>query len=260
MRTDPRPRVAFRDLGRMDYVSAWELQTARHRHLIDTKRAYGWDKAPVAPTHELLFVEHDHVYTLGKSGSPDHLLLDEEGLRERGVAFHRINRGGDITYHGPGQLVGYPILDLDWFFHDVRRYVWSLEEAVIRCLATYGVEATRYEGYTGVWLAPKRGLPWRKICAIGVHISRWVTLHGFAFNLSPDLSYFRGIVPCGIASGAHEVTSLRAELGGEVSLPVAKARLRASLAEVLAFEYVGEDEVDGYATAPASVGGRNLAP
>ena len=238
------PTVAFTDLGPMSYPEAWALQTARHKHLIATKRQYGWEKAPVPPVHELYFVEHPHVYTLGKSGSLDHLLLDEAGLRARGVTFHKINRGGDITYHGPGQIVGYPIFDLDWFFHDVKRYVWSLEEAIIRTLATYGLTAERYAGYTGVWLSPKRHLPWRKICAIGVHISRWVTLHGFAFNVQPDLSYFRGIVPCGIASGAHEVTSLAAELGREIDMSDAKSRVRASLAEVFGFEFASPEVTD----------------
>lgn len=249
----PKPAVAYRDLGRLEYQAAWDFQTSRHKDLIATKRAYGWDKAPVPPTHELYFVEHPHVYTLGKSGSLDNLLLDERALRERGVGFHRINRGGDITYHGPGQIVGYPIFDLDWFFHDVKRYVWSLEEAVIRTLATYGVAAERYAGYTGVWLSPKRGLPWRKICAIGVHISRWVTLHGFAFNVQPDLSYFRGIVPCGIASGAHEVTSLAAELAHDIDLREAKTQLLHALADVFGFEYV----TDPLAQETA---GLNLAP
>ena len=238
------PRVLFEDLGRREYAAAWDHQTEVHRELVARKRSYGWARAPTPPPHRVLFVEHDHVYTLGKSGSTDHLLLDEAGLRARGVAFHRINRGGDITYHGPGQLVGYPILDLDWFFHDVRRYVWSLEESVIRTLRRYGVAAERYEGYTGVWLPPQPagedlpdGLPWRKICAIGVHLSRWVTLHGFAFNVATDLSYFRGIVPCGIARGDHEVTSLTAELGRVVEMEEVKAILREALAEVLGFEW-----------------------
>lgn len=253
----PRPQVAFADLGRLDFPSAWELQTARHKHLIATKRQYGWEKAPVSPVHELYFVEHPHVYTLGKSGSLDHLLLDADGLRACGVTFHEINRGGDITYHGPGQIVGYPIFDLDWFFHDVRRYVWSLEEAVIRTLATYGQTAERYEGYTGVWLSPKRGLPWRKICAIGVHISRWVTLHGFAFNVQPDLSYFRGIVPCGIAAGAHEVTSLSTELDRELDLGEVKRRLRDALAEVFGYTYAAP--ASAQTTASSDVAGPNLA-
>ncbi len=231
------PNVRFTDLGHLAYPEAWELQTQTHRHLIATKRAYGWDKAPVAPMHELYFVEHDHVYTLGKSGSVDHLLLDEAALLARGVGFHRINRGGDITYHGPGQIVAYPIFDLDWFFHDVRKYVWSLEEAVIRVLAVYGIAAERHAGYTGVWLPPKQMLPWRKICAIGVHISRWVTLHGLAFNVNTDLSYFRGIVPCGIASGAHEVTSLALELKREVDMAEVKHGLRQNLAAVFGYDY-----------------------
>lgn len=248
-----RPLVAFEDLGRVDYPAAWDYQTEVHRGLVARKKSFGWERAPSPPPHRLLFVEHDHVYTLGKSGSREHLLLDEAGLRARGVAFHRINRGGDITYHGPGQLVGYPILDLDWFFHDVKRYVWSLEEAVIRTLAAYGLAAERYEGYTGVWLPPKRpsdahgaGLPWRKICAIGVHLSRWVTLHGFAFNVNTDLSYFRGIVPCGIAAGDHEVTSLAVELQRPIAFAEAQGRVRDCLAEVF-----------GYAYAPAVLSGHS---
>lgn len=242
-------RVVFEDLGRRDYQDAWDYQTDVHRHLIERKRSYGWERAPSPPEHRVLFVEHDHVYTLGKSGSEDHLLLDEAGLRARGVTFYRINRGGDITYHGPGQIVGYPILDLDWFFNDVRRYVWSLEEAVIRTLGDYGLDAERYDGYTGVWLPPGRpsefhpaGLAWRKICAIGVHLSRWVTLHGFAFNVNTDLSYFRGIVPCGIASGDHEVTSLAGELGRPAALTEVKARLRDHLAAVLGFRWADATE------------------
>jgi len=229
--------VNFQDLGHMSYVEAWDYQTQVHEALKALKKQHGWDKAPTAPTHKLLFVEHDPVYTLGKSGSIDHLLLDEKGLKAKGVEFHKINRGGDITFHGPGQIVGYPIFDLDWFFHDVRKYVWSLEEGVIQTLAAYGIEAERYEGYTGVWLAPTEVLPWRKICAIGVHVSRWVTLHGFAFNVNTDLSYFRGIVPCGIASGAHEVTSLAVELGDQVDMEQIKFSLRQNLASIFGFAY-----------------------
>ena len=250
---ETRPEVHLEDLGRMGYREAWDYQTAHHRRLVERKRAFGWERAPTPPDHRLLFVEHDHVYTLGKSGSSDHLLLDEAGLLERGVEFYRINRGGDITYHGPGQIVGYPILDLDWFFHDVKRYVWSLEEAVIRTLAAYDVHAERYAGYTGVWLpptpptpsaspevrSPLGGLPWRKICAIGVHLSRWVTLHGFAFNVNSDLGYFDNIVPCGIARGDHEVTSLASELGQPTDLLAVKRILARALAEVFGFELVG---------------------
>lgn len=229
--------VQFEDLGLMPYVDAWEYQTSVHEALKGIKKGFGWEKAPSAPLHKLLFVEHNPVYTLGKSGSLDHLLLDEEGLKVKGVEFHKINRGGDITFHGPGQIVGYPIFDLDWFFHDVRKYVWSLEESVILTLKDYGIAAERYEGYTGVWLPPTEVLPWRKICAIGVHVSRWVTLHGFAFNVNTDLSYFRGIVPCGIASGAHEVTSLAAELRRPAAMDEVKSSLRQNLANVFGFTY-----------------------
>lgn len=246
---DFRQNVHFVDLGRMPFPSAWDVQTAMHKHLIAVKKEFGFERAPTAPVHTLYFVEHPPVYTIGKSGSITHLLLDEEALRDRGVTFHRINRGGDITYHGPGQIVGYPIFDLDWFFNDVRKYVWSLEEAVIKVLDLHGLAGTRYEGYTGVWLPPKQQLPWRKICAIGVHISRWVTLHGFAFNVNTDLSYFRGIVPCGIASGAHEVTSLATELGRPLDPALVKVQLLKALAEVFEFRY---SEV-GAATSAASI-------
>ena len=257
----PAPIVRFEDLGRLGYREAWDYQTAVHRGLVARKKTFGFERPDVPPEHAVLFVEHDPVYTLGKSGSIEHLLLDEAGLRARGVEFHRINRGGDITFHGPGQVVGYPILDLDWFFHDVRRYVSALEEAVIRTLAEYGLAATRYEGYTGVWLPPteatggvglpaKPALPWRKICAIGVHLSRWVTLHGFAFNVNTDMSYFAGIVPCGIASANHAVTSLAAELGAAQDFEGVKARLRENLAHVLGFTYAQVATAPSGAPAP----------
>ena len=229
--------VHFQDLGHMSYVDAWEFQTKLHESLRAIKKEFGWEKAPTSPVHQLLFVEHNPVYTLGKSGSIDHLLLDRDALIARGVEFHKINRGGDITFHGPGQIVGYPIFDLDWFFHDVRKYVWSLEESVILTLKGYGIKAERYEGYTGVWLPSTEVLPWRKICAIGVHVSRWVTLHGFAFNVNTDLSYFRGIVPCGISRGNHEVTSLAAELGEIVDIQAVKSSLRQNLAQVFGYVY-----------------------
>ena len=239
-----KQRVFFEDLGQMDYPEAWAYQTEVHRALVARKREFGFEKAPSAPRHRLIFVEHDPVYTLGKSGSAAHLLLDEAGLKAKGVKFHKINRGGDITFHGPGQLVGYPIFDLDWFFNDVKRYVWSLEEAIILTLAEYGLKGERYAGYTGVWLSPKPasdqfplGLPWRKICAIGVHLSRWVTLHGFAFNINTDLSYFRGIVPCGIASGTHEVTTLEFELGMEQVFTKVAEKVKFNLAKVFDFEF-----------------------
>ncbi len=228
----------------MGYTEAWAYQTAVHRSLVARKKARGWSKAPTEPPHRLLFVEHPPVYTLGKSGSLGHLLLDESQLAEAGIEFHKINRGGDITFHGPGQLVGYPILDLDWFFHDVRRYVSALEQSVIDLLADYRVEATRFEGFTGVWLPPKhvghRGLPWRKICAIGVHLSRWVTLHGFAFNVNTDLAYFDHIVPCGIGDADKAVTSLAAEFGETVNLTEVKRKLRGKLAQNLGWREVAD--------------------
>lgn len=242
VREPDQQTVYFEDLGRVGYEAAWAYQTEVHQALVARKRGFGWERAPEPPPHRLLLVEHDPVYTLGKSGSAAHLLLGEDALAAHGVTFHRINRGGDITYHGPGQVVGYPILDLDWFFHDVRRYVWSLEEAVIRTLGHYGLTATRYAGYTGVWLAPKPATtpgtpdrPWRKICAIGVHLSRWVTLHGFAFNVNTDLAYFGHIVPCGIADEDKSVTSLAAELRQEVDLKAVKLRLRGELAGVFGY-------------------------
>lgn len=181
--------------------------------------------------HYLLFVEHPPVYTLGKSGSMDNLLLTEKELVEKGISFYPINRGGDITFHGPGQLVGYPILDLDLFFNDVHRYVRNLEEVMIRTLADYGVEGFRVKDYTGVWVEGGQGKEafWskkRKICAIGVHLSRWVTLHGWAFNVNTPLHYFDYIVPCGIAETDKTVTSLAVELGHPIDMQVVKDTVR----------------------------------
>lgn len=188
--------------------------------------------------HHLLFCEHPPVMTLGRSGAEEHLLLDEAGLREKGIEFYKINRGGDITYHGPGQIVGYPIFDLDEFFTDVHRYVRYLEEAVIRTLAEHGIEdAYRIKEYTGVWLPQKGWLPKRKICAIGVHLSRWVTMHGFAFNVNTDLGYFRHIVPCGINDKDKDVTSLAKELGHAVDENEVKEKLRHHFAELFGFEF-----------------------
>ena len=228
-------KVVFRDLGRISYAEAWAYQEELHRELILRKREEG---ATDERCHYLLFCEHPHVYTLGKSGSLDHLLLDEESLRARGVEFYAINRGGDITYHGPGQLVAYPIFDLDGFFKDVHRYVRYLEEAVIRTLAEYGIEAGRVERYTGVWLAARGFLPQRKICAIGVHLSRWVTLHGLALNVNTDLSFFGGIIPCGIQEEGKGVTSMQQELGEQVDMEEVKVRLRKHFAELFGFEFV----------------------
>ncbi|HSF52253.1 MAG TPA: lipoyl(octanoyl) transferase LipB [Algoriphagus sp.] len=229
-------RVEFRDLGHMDYQKAWDFQEAvfaetvglkiKNRNLPPTQQA-------ITPNF-LFFVEHPHVYTLGKSGKPENLLLDETGLEKHQASFYKINRGGDITYHGPGQLVGYPILDLDNFFTDIHKYLRLLEEAIILTLADYGIEAGRIEGLTGVWLDHVRQENPRKICALGVKSSRWVTMHGFAFNLNSDLSYFGHIIPCGIDDKA--VTSLHLELGKPVDEYEAKARVKKHLVELFEME------------------------
>jgi lipoyl(octanoyl) transferase len=193
-------------LGRVPYEPAWTLQQQVQARLIAAKRQSPPEEVP----HVLLLLEHPPVYTLGKSGDAGHLLLPQDELEARGVSFFHIDRGGDITYHGPGQLVGYPILDLDRFFTDLGRYLRTLEEAVIRTCADYGLKASRVDGRTGTWIGPDDRGPERKICAMGVRCSRWVTMHGFAFNLNTDLDYFSHIVPCGIAD--RGVTSLAHEL------------------------------------------------
>lgn len=233
-------KVVFQDLGRIRYADAWRYQEERLQELVSRKRAQGRQaKGQCAQSHHyLLFCEHAPVYTLGKSGSVEHLLLSGPELEAQGFEFFKINRGGDITYHGPGQIVGYPILDLDCFFTDVHRYVRYLEEAVIRTIAQYGLEGYREKGYTGVWLAGNDGRPKRKICAIGVHLSRWVTMHGFAFNVNTDLSHFDHIVPCGIAEADKAVTSLARELGEELPMEVVKAKLKKELAALFEFAYL----------------------
>lgn len=234
-------KVVFQDLGKISYKDAWDYQEERLKELVDRKldnrqrRKAGQEEVP--QQHYLLFCEHSPVYTLGKSGSMDHLLLGEEDLAAQGFEFFKINRGGDITYHGPGQIVGYPIFDLDCFFTDVHRYVRYLEEAVIRTIADYGLEGGREDGYTGVWLEAKDGLPKRKICAIGVHLRRWVTLHGFAFNVNTDLTHFGHIVPCGIDEAGRGVTSLQRELGRKVDTAEVKAKLKAQFSALFGIEY-----------------------
>lgn len=235
------PHVTPHWLGRRPYQEAWDLQTQLHadivaRKLTNRKRAKA-GKLPNPQEHHLLYVEHPPVYTLGKSGSTDNLLLSEAELTARGFTFHKINRGGDITYHGPGQLVAYPLFDLEEFFTDVHRYVRSLEEVVIRTCADFGVVATRDPGFTGVWLAgdPARRQPRRKICAIGVHLSRWTTLHGFAFNVRPNLTHFGNIVPCGIADADRTVTSLSIELGRPVELAEVLPRVHHHFQDVFEF-------------------------
>jgi len=203
-------KVLFQDLGHKDYKETWDLQEQLFQETMALKiknRREG--TAHDTPNH-LLFVEHPHVFTLGKSGDIDNLLVDERALEKKGAKFYKINRGGDITYHGPGQIVGYPILDLDNFFTDIHKYLRLLEEMVILTLADYGIKGERSKGETGVWLDV--GTPFaRKICAMGVRASRWVTMHGFALNINADLGYFDLMIPCGIKDKA--VTSLNVELG-----------------------------------------------
>ncbi|HEX8350506.1 MAG TPA: lipoyl(octanoyl) transferase LipB, partial [Hymenobacter sp.] len=231
--------IMVQRLGLIEYEAAWTYQEKLLADTLVTKaqnRQAAETGSALAPTSNyLLLCQHPHVYTLGKSGKLEHLLLDENALAQHGATFHRINRGGDITYHGPGQLVGYPILDLDNFFTDIHRYLRVLEEAVIRTLADYKLVAGRIPGLTGVWLDFEEGAanP-RKICAMGVKCSRWVTMHGFALNINTDLSYFGHIVPCGISDKA--VTSLQQELHRSVSISEVEDRLLPHLADLLAAE------------------------
>ncbi|MDQ3016121.1 MAG: lipoyl(octanoyl) transferase LipB [Bacteroidota bacterium] len=203
------------DLGLIRYKEAWDLQTRLHKELVDNKRA-GY---PNPPIHYLLLCEHPPVFTLGKSGSEQNLRINTEQLEEYQIEYFKINRGGDITFHGPGQLVGYPILDLDLVFTDVHRYVRSLEETIIRVLKKYEVKGYRNTSYTGVWVDIDKAIKEsKKICAIGVHLSRWVTMHGFAFNINTQLDYFNHIIPCGITDPDKSVCSLSSLLGKDVDL------------------------------------------
>ncbi len=281
--------VQFRDLGQMRFQEAWDFQTLLHRNLVEHKL----QNKPLPPksypqAHQLLFVEHPPVYTLGKSGSMDHLLLSEAELQARGIEFFPINRGGDITFHGPGQIVGYPILDLECFFTDVHRYVRNIEEVIIRTVAEYGIEGFRIKDFTGVWVSPPQppleggspaalGYPaiemqsgsvslgqpemqseseplgqaksvsppfkgrqgGAKICAIGVHLSRWTTLHGWAFNVNTPLAYFDNIIPCGIEDKDKTVTSLAQLLGHEVDMAEVKGKLKRHFGVVFECEVLG---------------------
>ena len=205
-------QIIVKDLGHKDYKETWDYQESLFEEIVELKRKNRAENTEVPTPNYFLFVEHPHVYTLGKSGHMENLLIDEAALAKKGASFYKINRGGDITYHGPGQIVGYPIIDLENFFTDIHKYLRSLEEVIIRTLADYGIKGERSEGETGVWLDV--GTPFaRKICAIGVRASRWVTMHGFALNVNTDLGYFDNIIPCGIRGKA--VTSLNVELSKE---------------------------------------------
>lgn len=224
--------ITFIPLGEIDYQQAWDYQEKLFAQVIQKKvanRQLPPAAAEITPNY-LLFCQHPHVYTLGKSGSEEHLLLNSTELKEKAATFYKINRGGDITYHGPGQVVGYPILDLDNFFTDIHKYLRYLEEAVILTLAEYGLDAGRIAGLTGVWLDYEKQENPRKICALGVKCSRWVTMHGFALNVNTNLDYFNYIVPCGIPDKA--VTSLQQELGRPVFLAEVEEKLLKYLAQL----------------------------
>ncbi|WP_194777193.1 lipoyl(octanoyl) transferase LipB [Pararhodonellum marinum] len=230
-------KVKFLDFGLKDYQETWDIQEKLFAETISLKianRNLPDDVQQLSPNY-LIFVEHPHVYTLGKSGELSHLLLDEKGLIEKQATFYKINRGGDITYHGPGQLVGYPILDLDNFFTDIHQYLRLLEEAIILTLNEYGIEGGRIPGLTGVWLDHIAQKNPRKICALGVKSSRWVTMHGFAFNINTDISYFDHIIPCGIPDKA--VTSMHQELGHPVDANKVKAKVKKHIADLFEMEF-----------------------
>src|ERR1700754_4754252 len=240
-------QVIFQDWGLIDYKEAWEKQEELFNETVKQKIDIR-NRQPVVAgdTDELaveditpnylIFCEHPNVYTLGKSGKPEHLLLDEQGLKEKNASYYPINRGGDITYHGPGQIVSYPILDLDNFFTDIHLYLRTLEEAVILTMAEYGLKGDRYPGYTGVWLDADNENA-RKICALGVRCSRWVTMHGFAFNINTNLDYFKNIIPCGIDDKA--VTSMQKELGKVVDINEVKKILKHHISVLFDMEIPG---------------------
>lgn len=218
-------KVIFEDLGLMDYKVCWDYQEKLFNATVEQKIANRNNNTELPTTNYLLFVEHPHVYTLGKSGDENNLLINEKALEEKDATYYKINRGGDITYHGPGQLVAYPILDLDNFFTDIHKYLRLLEETIILTLAEYGIKGERSKGETGVWLDIDHPTKARKICAFGVRCSRWVTMHGWGFNVNADLDYFNNIIPCGIEN--KTVTSLNKELGiAEVNMFEIKEKLK----------------------------------
>ncbi|HEY3385068.1 MAG TPA: lipoyl(octanoyl) transferase LipB [Saprospiraceae bacterium] len=233
MKTVHKGKVEIIDAGLIPYKEAWDLQTVLHRQLIDNKR----EGYPTPQRHYFILCEHPPVFTLGKSGSEDNLRINEEERADKQFEYFKINRGGDITYHGPGQLVGYPILDLDLLFTDVHKYVRSLEEVIIRTLHHYGIQGVRSDRYTGVWVDNDQAVhEASKICAIGVHLSRWVTMHGFAFNVNTNLAHFDYIIPCGINDPDKSVCSLGSLLGKTLDLQEVKNQVRAEFGVVFDLE------------------------
>ena len=230
--------VRIHDLGKIDFKSAWDLQEELVNDLVEIKVANREKNIgeQIIPEHHFLLCEHYPVITLGKNGSMKNLLLTQDALNDKQISFFKINRGGDITYHGPGQLVGYPILDLDYFFTDIGKYLRLIEETIILTLKEYGIEAGRSAGETGVWLEPHSPSRARKICAIGIRCTRWITMHGFAFNVNTNLDHFNFIIPCGI--GNKQVTSLQKELGREVDLEDVKEKIKRHFSQLFNVVYV----------------------
>ena len=230
-------KIQLQDLGIKDYKETWDVQEKLFDAIVQLKKKNKTKNLNIETPNHFLFVEHPHVYTLGKSGDLNNLLLSQKQLEEKGITFHKINRGGDITYHGYGQIVGYPILDLDNFFNDIHKYMRFLEETMIQVLGEYGLKGERSEGETGVWLDV--GTPFaRKICALGVRSSRWVTMHGFALNVNTNLGYFDHIIPCGIRGKA--VTSLEVELGRKVAIEEVKEKILKHFAAIFEVEFIRE--------------------
>ncbi|NBP67339.1 MAG: lipoyl(octanoyl) transferase LipB [Cytophagia bacterium] len=238
MNAKPNSATTFTDLGLIDYKEAWDYQASLFNDILAIKsnnRNLPEEEQAITKNF-LLFCEHPHVYTLGKSGDSKNLLLDEAALKAVSASYYHINRGGDITYHGPGQLVVYPVIDMENFFTDIHKYMRLLEEAVILTCQSYGIESTRIPGLTGVWLGDAEHQNERKICALGVKTSRWVTMHGLAFNINTDLNYFNHIVPCGIDDKA--VTSLQKELGRTIEMNEVKAHMKKHLTSLFGMELI----------------------
>lgn len=246
-------QVYFKDLGIIEYKTAWDYQEELLQQNVKIKSAirsgqavsagaeaplHTSDNAPLTTTHHFLLCEHPPVYTLGKSGSMDNVLMSEDELEARHIQFFNTNRGGDITFHGLQQIVGYPILDLELFYTDIGRYLRNIEEVIIQTIAEYGIKGERSSGETGVWIEPGIKGKERKICAIGVRCSRWITMHGFALNVNTDLSYFNNIIPCGIQN--KQVTSIERELGHKVDYEAAKEKLKHHFEKIFEVELVGK--------------------
>ena len=228
--------IIFIDLGLMDYKEAWDYQQNLFDEIVEIKKQNRKNNTDIKTPNYFLFVEHPHVYTLGKSGDQSNLLIDKSQLKNKKASFYKINRGGDITYHGPGQIVGYPILDLENFFTDIHKYLRFLEEAVIMTLDNFGIQAERNDGKTGVWLDVNTPFP-KKICAMGVRASRWVTMHGFALNVNVELDYFNNIIPCGLTDNI--VTSMNNELNkSEINIDEVKVVLKNSFSRTFDSKFI----------------------